>query len=61
MSHHEGRGLAASEAIKSTVQTSTPSSLHFIPLDLADLTTIYPAIGAFLAAETGLDILFNNA
>jgi NAD(P)-dependent dehydrogenase (short-subunit alcohol dehydrogenase family) len=61
MSHYEGRGLVAIEAVKSTVQTSTPGGFHFIPLDLANLTTIYPAISAFLAAETRLDILFNNA
>jgi NAD(P)-dependent dehydrogenase (short-subunit alcohol dehydrogenase family) len=61
MSHHEGRGLGAIATIKSTVQTSTSGSLHFIPLDLADLTTIYPAISKFLVAETRLDILFNNA
>jgi NAD(P)-dependent dehydrogenase (short-subunit alcohol dehydrogenase family) len=61
MSHHEGRGLAAIETIKRTVKTSTPGSLHFIPLNLADLTTIYLAINKFLAAETRLDIFFNNA
>ncbi|TVY34907.1 putative oxidoreductase [Lachnellula occidentalis] len=65
LSHHAGRGLAAIEKIKNTVDTSSdtssPGSLHFIPLDLADLTTIYPAIRKFLAAETRLDVLFNNA
>lgn len=61
MSHHERRGHAAIEKIKSTVQTSTPGSLQFIPLDLADLATIYPAVSKFLAVETRLDILFNNA
>ncbi|RDL42331.1 uncharacterized protein BP5553_02310 [Venustampulla echinocandica] len=61
LSHHEGRGLAAIEKIRSTVHISTLGTLHFIPLDLADLTTISPAIGKFLAAETRLDVLFNNA
>jgi NAD(P)-dependent dehydrogenase (short-subunit alcohol dehydrogenase family) len=61
LSHHEGRGIAAIEKIRSTVHTSTPGTLHFIPLDLADLTTISPAISEFLAAETRLDVLFNNA
>jgi NAD(P)-dependent dehydrogenase (short-subunit alcohol dehydrogenase family) len=64
MSHHEGRGLAAIEKIRSEVATSTSKptgKLHFILLDLADLTTIAPAIRKFLAAETRLDILFNSA
>ncbi|CAG8983665.1 hypothetical protein HYALB_00004096, partial [Hymenoscyphus albidus] len=32
-----------------------------LPLDLADLSTIAPAITAFLAREKRLDVLFNNA
>ncbi|CAG8961249.1 hypothetical protein HYFRA_00013305 [Hymenoscyphus fraxineus] len=66
MSHHPGRGLAAIEKIKNTVNTrservSPQGTLHFIPLDLADLSTIAPAINLFLARETRLDVLFNNA
>jgi NAD(P)-dependent dehydrogenase (short-subunit alcohol dehydrogenase family) len=54
----------AIEKIRSTVHASTSKplgKLHFIPIDLADLTTISLAIGKFLAAESRLDVLFNNA
>ena len=46
---------------KSSVTTPTPGTLKFIFLDLADLSTIPTAVSSFLAAESRLDILFNNA
>jgi retinol dehydrogenase-12 len=40
---------------------SSSGALHFLQLDLGDLTTIRPSVEAFLAHETRLDVLFNNA
>ncbi|KAI0836617.1 putative steroid dehydrogenase [Hypoxylon sp. FL0890] len=40
---------------------ATPGSLEFIPMDLADLTTVKAAAREFLKREERLDILFNNA
>ena len=37
------------------------TSLRFLYLDLLDLTTIAPAVAAFAAQESRLDILWNNA
>lgn len=42
-------------------QKESSGSLHFLPLDLDDLSTVKPFVDAFLAAESRLDILFNNA
>jgi NAD(P)-dependent dehydrogenase (short-subunit alcohol dehydrogenase family) len=53
----------AEEAIKS-IKNSVPKStgdIKFLPLDLADLTTIKPAASAFAAQESKLDVLWNNA
>ncbi|KAK1140318.1 hypothetical protein N8T08_010453 [Aspergillus melleus] len=41
--------------------SSSVGSLHFLPLDLNDLRTVKPFTQAFLAAESRLDLLFNNA
>jgi retinol dehydrogenase-12 len=52
-----------SEAIKWMQQSHPESkgSLHFLQLDLNDLTTIKSSAEAFLAKSSRLDILFNNA
>ena len=41
--------------------TSASGELIFLPLSLENLTTIKPAVEAFTAAESRLDVLFNNA
>lgn len=46
------------------IQAAHPTSrgaLVFLPLDLADLTTIKASADAFLSHESRLDVLFNNA
>ncbi|ROV98388.1 hypothetical protein VMCG_07206 [Cytospora schulzeri] len=46
------------------IQKAVPKSggsLHFIKLDLADLSTIKQTIQSFLALESKLHVLFNNA
>lgn len=51
-------------AAVSWIRESHPSSrgrLEFLYLELADLETIAPAASAFLAKESRLDVLFNNA
>ncbi|OAA59920.1 short-chain dehydrogenase [Cordyceps fumosorosea ARSEF 2679] len=40
---------------------SSTGRLDFLPLDLADLRTVRPAVDAFLARERRLDVLVNNA
>ncbi|KAF2172647.1 hypothetical protein M409DRAFT_62401 [Zasmidium cellare ATCC 36951] len=54
-----GARLAATR-IKSTV-CDDPGELAFLFLDLQDVGTIRPAVEAFTAAESRLDVLFNNA
>jgi retinol dehydrogenase-12 len=52
-----------SQAIQN-IKTAFPNSnglLEFLLLDLADLTTIKSSVEYFLAKETRLDILWNNA
>lgn len=51
---------AAIEDIKKLVPSST-GQLVFLPLDLADLSTIKATAERFLAAEPKLHVLFNNA
>ena len=46
------------------IQTAVPSStrsLEFMLVDLADLTTIKPAVQTFVSKESRLDVLWNNA
>lgn len=51
-----------SRARPSSVSSSTAlGELHFLSLDLADLTTIKPAVEKFMASEARCDVLFNNA
>lgn len=73
MTRDEGRALAAIKAMESSSATSTtetttttskpatPGLLKYIHLDLADLSTIPASSAAFLAAESRLDVLWNNA
>ncbi|QPC79116.1 hypothetical protein HYE68_009868 [Fusarium pseudograminearum] len=57
---NEKKGLDAIESIKEQ-HPASKGSIKFLKLDLADLTTIGPSAKEFLAQETKLDILFNNA
>lgn len=59
-SRSEEKGRLAISAIKEAVPNST-GKLDLLTLDLADLTTIKPAADAFLAKETQLHLLINNA
>ena len=52
---------AAISAIKARQTVSPPGSLTFLSVSLDDLTTIKPAVMAFTAKESRLDVLFNNA
>jgi len=56
----ENKAQAAIEEIKAAAPKSN-GVLVFLPLDLADLTTVKPAAEAFLAKEEKLHVLFNNA
>ncbi|KAF2650224.1 NAD(P)-binding protein [Lophiostoma macrostomum CBS 122681] len=40
---------------------SSTGTIHFLHLALDDLSTIRPAVDTFLASESRLDVLFNNA
>lgn len=55
----ENKATAAINAI--TAETPSVGTIKYLHLDLADLTTIKPFTIAFLAAESRLDVLFNNA
>jgi retinol dehydrogenase 12 len=56
----ESKALAAIQDIKAA-NPNSKGKLVFIRLDLGDLTTVKPAAEEFLAKETRLDVLFNNA
>ena len=59
-----GRSEANAESAISklkAISTTSPGELHFLSLSLDDLTTIKPAVEAFAAKESKLDVLFNNA
>ncbi|KLU83751.1 hypothetical protein MAPG_02802 [Magnaporthiopsis poae ATCC 64411] len=57
----EAKCKAAIEAIKATHPPTSSGTATFLHLDLADLSTIKATAAAFLAAESRLDVLFNNA
>jgi retinol dehydrogenase-12 len=56
----EEKALQAIEDIKTAAPEST-GQLHFLRLDLADLTTIKASANEFTSKEAKLDVLFNNA
>ncbi|KAI8630632.1 NAD(P)-binding protein [Xylariaceae sp. FL1651] len=51
----------AIETIKAETAGSTEGQLHSLVFDLSDLSTIAPSVSGFLAKESRLDVLFNNA
>lgn len=59
-SRSEEKGRAAIASIKEAIPDSK-GKLELLTLDLADLTTVKPAAKAFLAKETQLHLLINNA
>lgn len=59
-----GRSAEKGSSAISKIKAAHPSSkgrLEFLSVDLQDLTTIKPAAEAFLAKESRLDVLTNNA
>lgn len=65
MTRTEAHAVKAIDDIKSSAAAlglaPTHGVLRFIHLDLADLSSIAASVAAFCAAETRLDVLFNNA
>jgi NAD(P)-dependent dehydrogenase (short-subunit alcohol dehydrogenase family) len=51
---------SAIESIK-FIHTTSLGQVSSLPVDLSDLTTISACVSAFLAQETRLDVLWNNA
>lgn len=59
-----GRSEDKAKKAISLLREAVPSSegkLEFMSIDLADLTTIKPGVEKFLAQESRLDVLTNNA
>jgi retinol dehydrogenase-12 len=59
-----GRSEAKARVAIQCLQSTFPNSngrVEFLYLDLADLTTIKPAVSQFLEKEARLDVLVNNA
>lgn len=52
------KGTKALEGIKAAVPNSG-GKLEFLKVDLADLTTVKPAVGEFLTKESRLDVSSN--
>ncbi|EXK36858.1 hypothetical protein FOXG_08986 [Fusarium oxysporum f. sp. lycopersici 4287] len=58
------RSQSKTEEVIQEIKSAHPSStgeLHFLHLDLDDLSTIKPAATRFLEKESRLDVLWNNA
>lgn len=60
MARSEDKTRQAMDDIEKSAPTSS-GELRFIRLDLSDLTTIKASVDEFLAKETQLHLLFNNA
>ncbi|KAL1963405.1 hypothetical protein VTN77DRAFT_8421 [Rasamsonia byssochlamydoides] len=58
---NQDKAEAAIRKIEESAESTTPGTLKFLSLDLNDLRTVKPFVDAFLAAETRLDLLYNNA
>ena len=59
-----GRSKANAQSAISKIKAlpaTSPGELVFLPLSLDDLTTVKPAVEAFTALESKLNVLFNNA
>ncbi|KAI1177937.1 NAD(P)-binding protein [Nemania sp. FL0916] len=56
----ESKAQAAIASIQKEVQNSN-GQIHFLHIDLSDLSTIKPAVEIFTAKEQRLDVLVNNA
>ncbi|PSR90639.1 hypothetical protein BD289DRAFT_430542 [Coniella lustricola] len=59
-----GRSAEKGQRAVTTIKEASPRSeghVEFLQLDLADLSTIKPAVQSFLAQEQRLDVLVNNA
>ncbi|KAL9609597.1 MAG: hypothetical protein Q9167_005640 [Letrouitia subvulpina] len=62
--HLAARSEPSASAAISSIRSAHPSStgnLHFLPLDLCDLSNVSSAAKSFLAREVRLDVLFLNA
>jgi NAD(P)-dependent dehydrogenase (short-subunit alcohol dehydrogenase family) len=58
----EEKTQAVIAKVKALPAIASPAvEIVFLPLSLDDLTTIKPAVATFTAAESRLDVLFNNA
>ena len=53
--------LSKAVATISATHTMSKGALHTLNLDTSNLTTIKPAVEAFLSRESRLDVLFDNA
>jgi NAD(P)-dependent dehydrogenase (short-subunit alcohol dehydrogenase family) len=58
----EAKSLKLIEDIKALKHgSSTVGALQYIPIDLADLSSVPSAVSAFTKSSSRLDVLFNNA
>jgi NAD(P)-dependent dehydrogenase (short-subunit alcohol dehydrogenase family) len=57
----DAKARQAIELIESLPTQVNGGSVHFLSLELDDLSTIKPAVDAFIAKEAKLDVLWNNA
>lgn len=59
-----GRSESKAQKALSNIKEAFPKSsgnINFLHLDLADLSTIKPAVNSFTSQEQRLDVLVNNA